>query len=190
MERIPLADQGRAQRAYLGVGVILPLCALDPGEHGLEGVVLRLGDGVELVVVAARAVDREALEGAEHVRHDVITVEVAGLLLVDGAFAEFDVTDVVPGTCGEHPCGDDRARVILVEHVACELLCDEVGVGFVLVERADHPVPVRPGVRARLVLVVAVGVGVVDDIKPVPRPALAVARRREQAVDLSLVGAR
>ena len=33
LERISLADQGRAQRADLGVGVVLPLCALDPGEH-------------------------------------------------------------------------------------------------------------------------------------------------------------
>ena len=147
-----------------------------------------MGDGVELVVVAARAVDREALEGAEHVRHHVVTVEVAGLLLVDGPFSKLDVTDVVPGTCGEHPCGDDRARVILVEDISSELLCDEVRVGFVLVERADDPVPVRPGVRARLVLVITVGVGVVDDVEPVSCPTFTVAWGREQAVDLSLVG--
>ena len=67
------------------------------------------------------------------------------------------------------------------EHVAGELLLDEPVVRLVGVERADDVVAVRPGVGPRLVLVVAVRLAVVDDVEPVPRPALAVVRARRAA---------
>ena len=91
------------------------------------------------------------------------------------------------------PGGDEAERLDAVgrageEHVAGDLLLHEPGVGLVVVERADDVVAVGPGVRPRLVLVVAVRVAVVDDVEPVPRPALAVVRRREQPVDQLLVG--
>ncbi len=76
------------------------------------------------------------------------------------------------------------------EHVAGDLLLHEPGVRLVRVERADDVVAVRPGVRPRLVLVVAVRLAVVDHVEPVPRPPLAVLRRREQLVDQLLVGVR
>src|SRR6185295_16511218 len=55
------------------------------------------------------------------------------------------------------------------------------------VERLDQPVAVGPRVRTLAVLVVAVRLGEVDEVHPLARPALAVARAREQPVDHALV---
>ena len=56
--------------------------ALDAGEDGLERVVVLERDGVELVLVAARAVHGHADEARHRVRHHVVAVEVARDLLV------------------------------------------------------------------------------------------------------------
>ena len=61
-----------------------------------------------------------------------------------------------------------------MQHIAGELLLHEAPIRLVLVERADHIVAVRPGVVAGFVLVVSMSLAVVNDIQPVPRPALAV----------------
>ena len=60
------------------------------------------------------------------------------------------------------------------------------GVRLVVVERLDEPVAVRPGVFADGILVVAVRLRIVGDVHPVPGPAFAVARTREQSVDQPL----
>ena len=62
-------------------------------------------------------------------------------------------------------------------------------VGQIAVERVDHPVAIEPD-AARLVLLEAVGVGIARRVEPVAAPALAVVRRRQQPVDLLLVGVR
>ena len=70
-----------------------------------------------------------------------------------------------------------------VDFIACDLLGDEAGVGFVVVEAADHVVAVFPRMRAVQVVVRAAGVRVTREIQPVATPALAVVRALEQAVD-------
>ena len=66
------------------------------------------------------------------------------------------------------------------QQVAGDLLADELVVRHVAVERVDDPVAVAVHLRDRVVGVVAGGVGVADDVEPVPAPPLAVGRRREQ----------
>ena len=68
------------------------------------------------------------------------------------------------------------------QQVAGDLLDDEPVVGQVAVEGVDDPVAIEPDVP-RLVLLEAVGVGVPGRVEPVPAPALAVVRARQQAVD-------
>ena len=60
--------------------------------------------------------------------------------------------------------------------------------GLSALNDADDVVAVAPGVGPDLVELVAVGVGVAGEVEPVPAPALAVVRRREQPVDHLLVG--
>ena len=56
------------------------------------------------------------------------------------------------------------------------------------VERVDHIIAIRPRVRPRLVLVVAVRLAVVHDVQPIRAPALAVARRGQQPINQSFIG--
>ena len=169
---------------------ILPILAVDRREDGLQRVVVVLRDGVELVVVALGTVDRDARERADRVGHHVVAVEVAGDLAVGLRLGHLAVADQVPRS------GGDEANCLLAvdrigeEHVAGDLLLDEPGVGLVGVERADDVIAIGPGIRAGLVLVVAVRVAVVDDVEPVPGPAFAIARRGQQPVDEFFIGRR
>jgi hypothetical protein len=74
----------------------------DAVEDGGEAVVVELLDGVELVVVAAGAVDGEAEEGGGGGVDDV--VEVVGALLAFGG--EVGVSDGVVGSGDEEAGGD------------------------------------------------------------------------------------
>ena len=68
------------------------------------------------------------------------------------------------------------------EHVTGDLFAEKLVVGLVGVERGDDVIAVVPGVGAKLVALEAVGIGVVRDVEPVARPALAVVRAGEEAV--------
>ena len=60
------------------------------------------------------------------------------------------------------------------------------GIRQVAIERVDDPVAVAPGLAEVALggqLDQVAGVGVANDIEPVPAPALAVPRRRQQAID-------
>ena len=79
---------------------------------------------------------------------------------------------------GDHEARrDDPLAFAGRQHVAGQLLADEIAIGLVRIERGDDPVAVGPGVVAALVLVVAVRVAVVGHVEPVPAPALAVRGR-------------
>ena len=91
---------------------------------------------------------------------------------------------------GEKAGGDDPRSVESVfagQEVAGDLVADELVVRQVAVEGVDHPVAVAPGVGA--VHLRAGGedtrverVGVAGEVEPVAAPALAVSRRRQQAI--------
>ena len=168
--------------ATVGSAIVGPVGAVDGREHRLQAVVVFLRDRVELVVVALGAVDRQAHERADGVGDQVVAVEVAGDLAVDLGFRQLGVADEVPRAGGEEAERLDAVRRAGEEHVAGDLLLHEPRVRLVGVEGADDVIAVGPGVGPRLVLVVAVRLAEVDDIEPVPRPALAVVRAR-RAVD-------
>ena len=62
--------------------------------------------------------------------------------------------------------------------------------GLVTVEGRDAPVAVAPGVAMGDVFIKPVGVCIADDVEPMPGLMLAVARRREQAIDQPIPGLR
>ena len=90
-------------------------------------------------------------------------------------------------TSHEKSCRGLNERVALAEPVAGQLLEDHPVERLVLVERADHPVAIRPGRVAEMVLLVAVALPEPRDIQPVPAPAFPVRRCRQQLVDQSFV---
>ena len=75
------------------------------------------------------------------------------------------------------------------QQIAGELPGQELIVGKVAVEGADHPVAIRRHVAIDVRLV-AVGIGVARQVEPVHGHALAIRRRRQVAIDDALEGRR
>ena len=165
---------GRGARA-----AILPFHA---GEDGREGVILPLQDRIELVVVAAGAVDRHATAARHHLRDHVVEVVGAGLTPEHVALG-LDLADEIPRPSGQESGSDHRVGIVGSDHVAGDLSPKKLVVAEVGIEGLDHPVAIPPGVGPELVAFEAVGVGVVGDVEPVAGPAFAVVGRGEQAVD-------
>ena len=169
-----------------------PIGAIDAGEDGLQAVIVLLRDRVELVVVAAGAVDRQAQRTSTCV---VITMS-------SRSFERAISLSTVPSRSSTWPTkSHGPAAMKPVAIVACgssgnstsPASCSSIRngeYGLSALKRIDHVIAIRPGIRARLVLVVAVRLAVVHDVEPVPAPAFAVARRGQQPVDQLLVGVR
>ena len=145
-------------------------------EHRHGAVVVHLGDGVELVVVAARAVHRQAEEHPPGRRDHVIEVVVAVLRVV--LLAEEHARPHA-----QHPGRDQRVKARVFYFVAGELLLHEAVVGLVLVECLDDVIAVTPSVRLIVVVLIAGGIRVAHRIQPVASPAFAVTGRVQQFID-------
>ena len=195
LDRLPAGGQfGSASLKRLsllchgGLEIVLLIGPIHCGEHGLEAVVILLGDGIELVVVALGALDRQAVEGLEGVDRHVIAVEVAGDFAVELGLGHFGVTDEIPRSGGDESQCFEPVAGSGEQDIPGHLFLNEPGVGLVLIEAANHVIPVRPGVGSGLILVVTVGLTVVNHVEPVSGPAFAVMRRGEQAIHKMLVG--
>ena len=86
--------------------------------------------------------------------------------------------------------GHEHAGIFRSDLVARELLAHELVVWLVVVEAPDHVVAIRPRRGTVGILIVAIALRVAHEIEPVLRPALAVARAREQFVHELFVGVR
>ena len=158
------------------------------GENPIERVVVFGWNWIELVVVAPGACDGQAEKClgrhvnpvADDVVHPSFELRSKGEEPERGErrlverWIDFVFLRVFDG-------GDDR-------FVRRELVDDELVVGFVLVERIDHPVAIGPRKRKAWVGVLllrrfALRVGKTGHIEPVATPPFPVVRRGEQAVD-------
>ena len=157
-----------------------------PGRHHRTGdrVVVGGGDGVELVVVASRASQREPEKRLAERVHAV--VDPVGLVLAD--------VDRRVDLLAEQPEAGTDDRLVAaggveprrLGEVAGDLLADKPVVGQVGVEGPHHPVAILPRVGDRVVELVPAGLRVADDVEPMPGEPLAVVWRREQTVDVPL----
>ncbi len=162
----------------LGVGVVerfeegFFLGFFRGGEDAVEGVVVFLGDGVEFVVVAAGAGDREA----ESAAGDDINAVVDDVILV---------IEEAPAEREEAHGGEGSFIVGEVELVGGDLFDEELVIGFVVFEGLDDVVAVGIGVGVAAFFLedVAFGIGVAGDIEPVAGPAFAVAGGVEELFD-------
>src|SRR5690606_12192130 len=84
--------------------------------------------------------------------------------------------------------GDLLLRRGAGEQVACELLDRELIERQVFIEGANRPVAEHVSVGPGAIFFIAVTVGIASQVEPVPPPALAEVRRREEAIDERLVG--
>ncbi len=142
--------------------------------NGLE--VIQARDGIEFMIVAARAVNREALEALDGRAHHVVHVVVAVRRVIRFAEANSRTYAVIRGR-------NQAVGSRLVQLIASQLLDDELVVGLVFVEGLDDVVAIAPGILYRDIEFEARAIRVAYDIQPVAPPALAIIRRREQLVD-------
>ena len=84
--------------------------------------------------------------------------------------------------------GADGSDADTVRALARELLGDEAVVRLVFVERANDVVAIPPRVLQGNAAADSRGVGIVRDVKPVARPALAEGRRPQQPIDQRVFG--
>ena len=143
-------------------------------DHASEGcvqpVVIALQNGVEFVVVTASATDRQSEKRfAGRTNHfvDGVRANLSGLISVL-------VADIVIGS------GDKKGRsyfdieLARGDHIASDMLANELIHGHVIVERTDHVVAERPQVVDNIVSFESNAFSKPYDIKPVPRPMFAV----------------
>ena len=163
------------------------IAAANAREDGLQAVVIVLRDRVELVVVAAGALDRQPLEGVEDGGDDVVAVEVTADFAVDRVLADVAQRALVPRPGREKAQGRDEFWLVREEDICGDLFLHETGIGCIRVEGTDQVVAITPGVRPDAVLVVAVRLGEVDGVHPESRHPLTVCGRGQKSIDESLV---
>ena len=179
------------QRSAFGghcrIGITRPVGAVHASEDRLQAVIFLLRDRVEFVIMAARAMDGQAQECGHGVHHHIVAIVVARDQAIGLAFRQFNMPDKIPRPGGDETGGHNAVGIARKQHVPGELLLDETRIGGVVVEGSNDVVAVRPGVGPRFVFVVTVGFAVVNHIQPVSRPAFAVTRRAQQAIDHGFV---
>ena len=147
------------------------LCALeDTGER----VVIGLGDRIELVVMAAGAAERQPHEGLAG-RVDLLVDDVGEEFLLVPLGQDFGPHRQKSGG-REQLRPPRRGHPLLDEEIAGQMGSEKGVEGFVAVEGGDAPVAIAPGIAMGDVFIEPVGVGVADDVEPMPGLMLAVAR--------------
>ena len=154
-------------------------------EDPVQGVVVAGADGIELVIVAAGAAEAQAHHRCPEGVDGVLDREVVVFLRIEAEAAgdgkkpgRHDA--LVTGLWGPRRGAD----------VAGDLVAEKLVVGEIAVEGVDAVVAVAPGDRDGIVGRFAGGVGVADDVEPMPGPLLAVGRRSEEPLDDRIEGAR
>ncbi len=154
-------------------------------DEAVQGVVILRRDGVELVVVAPRTGDGQAEKRlAQHV--DAV-VEAVGLVLPN-VHRRMDLLAQKPEAGAQDRLVEPLRRV--QPRLGGQVFDDDLVVRHVGVEGADDVIAVLVGAGDGVVELVAARVGVAHQVQPVPAPALAEVRRRQQAVRHLRVGVR
>ena len=162
------------------------LPAFHPSKHGPQPVIFLLLNGIELVVMTACAVDRDAHRGGDDLRDHVIEISRTSGASEHVALS-FHLPHKVPRSGGEKSSGNDGLRIIRHDHIPRDLLADELIIGLVSIERFNDIVTIAPHIGAQLITLKAVCVGVMGDVEPVPCPALAVMGGVQQFIHQLLI---
>ena len=156
----------------LGVAFDGAVSMSDTVEHRLHPIVIADGNGIELVIVASGAVDRESEEGLAHHADEVVHLLFTG----DGPLGGVGlrVARLIPGPGHQHARRDDAVGGDRFEHVAGHLLPHEPVIRKIGIEAADHIVAIRPGVVAGAIVLEPLTLGVAHHIEPMTRPPFSV----------------
>ena len=150
-----------------------------------------VGQGIGFVIMAPAASESHAQKcgrgGLGQIRFNrrpgtvFLSKQFGGIVL--GAHAEIPGGDqpVLPGLI----CRSPRHQFI-----SRELFADKLIERFVVVEGADHVIPVTPGRGPEFIPVIAIAVTVAHGIQPHPRPMDPVIRGVEEGINQAFIGPR
>ena len=148
----------------------------DAGEDRLQREVVLLRNGIEFVGMAAGAICRGADKCGHGLRHQVVAVEILKVGRGSGGRAAVVIAR------SEKTQRRRERGLLRKENIGGELLADEAVPRRVPIETSNHIVAEAPGVRPEVVVLKAVGVGKMNRVQPMARPALAIARRGQQLI--------
>src|ERR1051325_11576410 len=114
------------------VPVIIAVGTIDSSEHGLQTVIIGLGNWIKFVVVTSCAMNRAADKSRHHGGDHVVAVKVTNDFFVGGLFENILLRTFVPRTGGDHAGGDDAVGVLGKKDITGDLFLDESGLRFVL----------------------------------------------------------
>ena len=130
----------RREGFALGLGSDRQVVQLRGGEERLEPVVVGRGDGVELVIVAPGASDRQSQE------HRADRAGDLGELRLPLDLGDDVAADDLARTAPAESRGDQGVAIAGLDVVPGELEHEEAIVGEIGVQRLDDPVAIAPGV--------------------------------------------
>ncbi len=147
----------------------------DTREKALQGIVVFLEDGVELVVVTLGTTHSQSQKN--------FTRDIS--YLVEDEFPLHTCIALVPfvDAMAEEARGDHVVVIIGIDLIACQLFANELVIGLVFVQTADDVVPVEVSGRTKAICPVAVGFGEADDVEPMGCPSLPVRTVAKQSID-------
>jgi hypothetical protein len=134
------------------------------------------------MIVTAGAMNRQTLKCPYRGAYHVIPIEILCHAVIDRVFPHAYHQCLIPWTRSQEPKRDGSLGIVWKKCVAGYLFLHEAKVRFVLVQRSNDIVTIMPGVRTYVVMIVAVGIGIVCYIEPMPSPMLAIAWGGEQLV--------
>ena len=140
------------------------------------------------MVVAAGAAERQPHEGLAG-RVDLLVDDVGEEFLLVPLGQDFGPHRQKTGG-REQLRPPRRGHPLFDEEITGQMRPQKGVEGLVSVESGDAPVAVAPGVAMGDVFIKPVGVGIADDVEPMPGLMLAVARRGQQSLDHPIPGLR
>ncbi len=162
--RFPSLAFGRSRQGSLRVP--------HPGKRRLHPVVILRGNGIEFVVMTSRAPHCHPQERFAGRAHHVVEMIRADLHGGDRIL----VAHIIKRAANQEGGGHFHLGLARRQDVARQLLHDESVKRFVLVERGDDVIAIRPGIRIEDVAFIAIAFAEADDIEPEASPTLAVVR--------------
>ena len=175
--------QPPAQLGHLPVWIVRSIHFIHAGKNRLQRVVILRGYRIKLVIMTTGTVNCGADEGGHHGRDHVIAVQVLRDLLVNRAVGDSHLRTFIPRPSRQHPDGANHRRLIREKDITRHLLTNELSVWLVRVKRLNQVITIRPRVFTDGILIVSMGLGVVNDIHPVPGPSFPVVGTTEQALN-------
>ena len=119
------------------------------------------------MVVASSAADGHTEHHLSCCRNDVVKIVVSGKFPIGGSSVpntEFVIAGRNDGLCRRSS-----------QFIACQLLLDELMIGFIFVEGVNDVIAVSPDIGLVRVALIAVGLCIPNKVKPMPSPLFAIA---------------